>query len=198
VDYYEELGISRNATDEEIRIAYRRKAKAVHPDKGGDPEAMRDTNRAYETLIEPARRLTYDRTGQDKPPPPIDKRAQEMVTANIMAWIDADQTSGNLTADLSMHFDNEHIKAQTEIIQRSASLSKIEKRLTKLKFRGKGQDFVRLAMERKVIGMRQQIEQLRDKSALIERAKAMLLEIYDYEMDPPAPVTVYTFMSQPG
>src|ERR1700736_6198251 len=68
--YYEELGVSPDASEEEIRAAFRRKAKGAHPDKpGGDAAKMARANRAYETLISPDRRLTYDRTGEDRPPP---------------------------------------------------------------------------------------------------------------------------------
>ncbi len=64
-DHYEALGVSRDADQEEIRSAYRRKAKAHHPDlcdgNSGDPEAFREAQHAYETLRDPTSRRAYDR-----------------------------------------------------------------------------------------------------------------------------------------
>ncbi|MEE9553052.1 MAG: DnaJ domain-containing protein [candidate division Zixibacteria bacterium] len=58
--YYPILGINSNCTLEEIKAAYRRLAKAVHPDTGGDPTRFRDIREAYETLSDPSRRKKYD------------------------------------------------------------------------------------------------------------------------------------------
>lgn len=44
------LGLPSNATEQQIKDAYREKVKAVHPDTGGDPEAFRQVNEAYATI----------------------------------------------------------------------------------------------------------------------------------------------------
>jgi len=68
VDYYEVLGVSRDATQEEIKKAFRRKARETHPDSNpGDPSAeqrFREAALAYEVLSDPQRRAAYDRGGQ--------------------------------------------------------------------------------------------------------------------------------------
>src|SRR3954454_19818667 len=67
VDYYELLGVSRDASAIEIRSAYRSLAKVMHPDAGGTAGTFRLLREAYETLIDPGRRAEYDREG-DEPP----------------------------------------------------------------------------------------------------------------------------------
>jgi len=60
-DYYVILGISADAAPDQIKTAYRQKAKSVHPDcSGGSSEPFHDVQQAYETLSDPARRKIYD------------------------------------------------------------------------------------------------------------------------------------------
>ncbi|MFB2769625.1 molecular chaperone DnaJ [Pelatocladus sp. BLCC-F211] len=66
-DYYEILGVSRDADKEEIKHAYRRLARKYHPDVNKEPgaeERFKEINRAYEILSEPETRARYDRFGE--------------------------------------------------------------------------------------------------------------------------------------
>jgi curved DNA-binding protein len=59
-DYYAILGISRTATDADIKQAYRRMASQHHPDKGGSKERFQEIEEAYRVLSDPASRQEYD------------------------------------------------------------------------------------------------------------------------------------------
>lgn len=64
-DLYEVLGVDPSASPEDVKRAYRRKAREHHPDAGGDEERFKEVTRAYEVLSDPVRRRRYDRTGDD-------------------------------------------------------------------------------------------------------------------------------------
>lgn len=62
-DYYEVLGVSKTASADEIKKAFRRAAIEHHPDKGGDETKFKEINEAYEVLKDPAKKQRYDQFG---------------------------------------------------------------------------------------------------------------------------------------
>ena len=62
-DYYKILGVSKEASADEIKKAFRKKAHEHHPDKGGEAEAFKKVNEAYQTLSDPEKRRQYDAYG---------------------------------------------------------------------------------------------------------------------------------------
>src|ERR1700744_3487830 len=65
-DYYEVLGVARDATGEELQRAFRTLARRYHPDVNSDPSAedrFKEINEAYHVLADPDMRSRYDRFG---------------------------------------------------------------------------------------------------------------------------------------
>lgn len=78
-DYYDALGVARDATAEQIKKAYRSRARKYHPDVSKEPDAelrMKEVNEAYAVLSDAERRAAYDRlaqghrSGEEFRPPP--------------------------------------------------------------------------------------------------------------------------------
>ena len=63
-DYYEVLGVSKGASEDEIKKAFRKLAVKYHPDKaGGDEAKFKEINEAYEVLKDKQKRQRYDQFG---------------------------------------------------------------------------------------------------------------------------------------
>jgi DnaJ-class molecular chaperone len=59
-EHYNTLGVSKTASQDDIKKAYRKLASKHHPDKGGDTATFQTIQTAYETLSDPQRRAEYD------------------------------------------------------------------------------------------------------------------------------------------
>ena len=70
-DYYEVLGVGKNATEDEIKKAYRKLAIKYHPDRNPDDakaeEKFKEAAEAYDVLHDPQKRQAYDQFGFDGP-----------------------------------------------------------------------------------------------------------------------------------
>ena len=67
-DHYKTLGVTKSATPEQIKKAYRKLAREHHPDVGGNEETFKKINEAYSVLSDPEKRAAYDNRGRGTHP----------------------------------------------------------------------------------------------------------------------------------
>jgi hypothetical protein len=85
VDPYATLGVARNASDYDVRKAFRKAAAGCHPDRGGDELRFRQLGAAQDVLLDPARRQAFDIFGPAALRPDFDPRAHAQAAARPRA-----------------------------------------------------------------------------------------------------------------
>lgn len=90
---YETLDLTPLCNKDDIRKAYKKKVKKVHPDKGGDPEEFKEVVRAYLILSDSESRYKYDSSGEEEKPSErkkidIDKQAETFLIKTIFDIVD--------------------------------------------------------------------------------------------------------------
>jgi len=129
VDLYKVLGVKKTATTDEIKEAYKTKAKKLHPDmEGGDEEAFKLLTQAYEVLMDEELRPLYDTTGETEK---VDysERIMGYMESNVMIKITS--TNGFVRVDLIEKI-NESLNNKVETFLDSIENTKSE--INKVKF----------------------------------------------------------------
>ena len=88
-DYYDVLGVSRGASQDEIQRAYRKLARTYHPDVNSDPaaeERFKEISEAYAVLSDPKTRERYDSFGPDFRQVPEDVDPESWRRARASRW----------------------------------------------------------------------------------------------------------------
>lgn len=89
MDPYEELGVAKAASPDEIQAAHRKAVKRHHPDRGGDGSRFDRIQRAFAILRDPEKRRTFDETGalSEEPASSREQRSVAAARAAIMAVV---------------------------------------------------------------------------------------------------------------
>lgn len=91
IDPYKTLGVGKSATREQIKSAYRKKAKKVHPDAGGSSDQFAELSKAYSLLSDDSKRANYDNTGETEASSDdfIRDRAFSLVGSLFISFVEA-------------------------------------------------------------------------------------------------------------
>ncbi|HEX2447741.1 MAG TPA: DnaJ domain-containing protein [Methyloceanibacter sp.] len=144
IDLYQLLGIKRSATQDEIRKAYRRKAKASHPDSGGTVEAFNALAAAHDVLTDVRRRERYDTTGEIETARPdnVDGSAIEVIAQKLGLIIHAEQdvTSLDIGAVLEQTIRDDIVVRKSNIANQKRAMERAARLRARVKRKGNGQD----------------------------------------------------------
>ena len=120
--HYDTIGVDKSASQEEIKKAFRKKAKELHPDKGGSKEECSALTHAYSVLKDPEKRSRYD-AGEEELEP-IEVLARAMLAQLSSQAID------NLPPEQDpMKYIREKLKNKTREVEQA--ITKLERQLKK-------------------------------------------------------------------
>ncbi len=144
IDLYQLLGIKRAATQDEVRKAYRRKAKGLHPDSGGSEEAFNALTAAHEVLSDTRRRQRYDATGEMETARPdnFDGSAIEVIAHKLGLIIHAEQDviSLDIGAVLEQTIRDDIVMRRSNIANQKRAIERAARLRARVKRKGNGED----------------------------------------------------------
>lgn len=183
---YETLGVANTATPAQIKKAYRRLAQDLHPDKeGGDAERFKAVQQAYDLLMDPERRATYDRDGTTTDVNTIRQKAESMVTSMLVQRILLDRGLSLQDFDPVQEVEFE-LSGQTSQVKRHAQEARekceqIEKAIKRLS-RKSGQNVVVTMLQGKLKLTDEFLVSNLEHQQVLEEAKKVVKD-YDWEKD---------------
>ncbi|MEN6302280.1 MAG: DnaJ domain-containing protein [Armatimonadia bacterium] len=184
-ELYQILGIAPDATPEDIKAAYREKAKRWHPDLGGNEAAFQKLQKAYVVLSDPDERAYYDRTGRaDRAKADAIEEQARGFFANILVAVLDNPHAGRM--NVLQEGVNQARAERRKINNTIAELEAKTKRIDDLTTRFKAKDGKSTMPQDIYATVRRQItdtiEQHKDRLAVLDRLEKMLDE-YDYEAE---------------
>lgn len=178
---YEVLGVAKDAPFAEIKAAYRRLAKRLHPDIGGDPDAFADVAAAYAVLSDETRRKQYDETG-DAEVLRVEGQARMLITDILLQAIEVE--SNPLAVDL--------LGRMREVIQRAmgkrneavetaeAKIARRQRLVGRFRRKTEGDNFLEDALVWSIKRLQEPIRRAEDEQKVARRAIEILEE---FELD---------------
>jgi curved DNA-binding protein CbpA len=177
VSHYETLGVPRTATADEIKQAFRRKASAAHPDKGGSAEDMAAINRAYEVLGDETRRAAYDESGLDAEVKPVEAEARDA----LLSLFDAAMKSsdGNWLQEVSSMLTQHRNGLSVAQSDTQRKLDRLVKRVGKVRVKS-GENLVEMLLGQQVKQLRSQLANVA-RGIEVNKAASAMLTAYELE-----------------
>lgn len=176
--HYKTLDIEENATPQEVKKAYKKKASKAHPDAGGNDNEMAEINVAYSVLSKPDRRKRYDETGDDKPDIGIEEKAKQILLKEFSDYFNSLKNENVIVCA------RESIKEKIEDLKRGLNKGKnalkyMQSNLDKVKIK-EGVNLAKMILENNIKNIEQEIIEVNDKINTFDMA---LIELDKYESE---------------
>jgi len=179
---YDKLGVKKNATKDEIKSAYRKKAKENHPDKGGSKEEMTELTICYSILSSDDKRKKYDETGSTDTANPFEQRFYAFVNQIFIAIIEGNENPYGVDIIDMFKIKTRNIieTLQSNIIDSGQKKTKYENVLGRLTT--KGNDSIMMIMNTQIESCTHNINQLKEEIEFLKQAQ-VVIDHYNYNYD---------------
>ena len=177
---YDILGVSSDATFEEIKSKYKSLAQQHHPDKGGDEEVFKKIKAAYEILIDPVRRKQYDTTGSTQQEKPIRDECLDRL-AKMFFFFSSEIDPEKEDIVLKMRVESRKLKddATHNIEMCKTFINKLNILLERLRFKEQGDNFLKGFAEKQLEIRNNELLNFQ-KQIMISEMMLELLENYEW------------------
>ncbi|CAN7328890.1 MULTISPECIES: J domain-containing protein [Ensifer] len=178
------LGVDRDANDQAIRTAYRKAAKAAHPDSGGDAEQFARLQAVYDLLKDPVRRKVFDDTGYDPQlAEPRDLKGLMMLETLVNDFILDEREPGSFdpVAAMRRKLSDDIVKSRFHILELERHRARVRKHLDRLGRRPET-DVLGSMLRARSRSIAEAIKTTEEQIKTIEQAYEML-EGYSYELE---------------
>jgi curved DNA-binding protein CbpA len=185
-DPYDILGVERTATRVEIKAAYRKLARTLHPDAGGGAEAFARLAEANAILSDPTRREIYDRTGK------TDQERMELDARNFVANLlnaAIEQIQGDVdTIDVLAEMKNA-LKAELSGVVKAiktadAKIARTRKMAKRFKAKKEGDNFFRRVLDQRVADFEKE-RAMHETQRSVRQFALVIIDGYVYERKEP-------------
>lgn len=177
MSHYDTLGIAPDADEEAVKKAFRKKASAAHPDReGGSDEAMKQVNRAYAVLSDPARRAAYDRGETEDQPVEVDF-ARDIALNALRAVMDVDR---NFIAEARDILTRQVAEIGAQIRRGNTMLAKLKRRRELVRAKEGHTNLAHMLIDQAMKDLQSDLAQAQD---LHEYTKQAILLVDGHECD---------------
>ena len=181
-DLYEILGVARDADADAIKRAHRKLAKQHHPDRGGDPEAFKSVQQAYDVLIDPILRAKYDETGiiPDSPAAAEAERLLDnvmLIFDKVVGAIDDFSLDGaDLVARMLVEVDRAKERGRLDISAEEKKKRRAEKLITRIGRKDGAKSPIVERLRARIAAIEGTIRQMQKGLADLEASRLFILE----------------------
>lgn len=177
MDFYTILGLAKDASADDIKKAFRKKAKENHPDReGGSDEMMAAINQAYGVLSDPNKRARYDATGDFGEMPNIEQQAESLIMTMFSRCM-ASRITGSVVWQVKQGLFAEGEALKTHSVQLQGQSDMLAARRKTVKAPG-AKNLAHMVVDQQIQSINQMLQQKKEQMEIY--AKALII-IEDYE-----------------
>lgn len=192
--HYDTLGVKKDASQAEIKKAFKKKASQHHPDKvTGSDEAMAMVNVAYEILKDPNRRKHYNETGSERP---ILSMEQEIRNNMFQMFTDLLEAPGDIVELCKVNITGNIERTEDKIIEKKGKIKYLKIRRKDVKTKKGKDNYFHSIVDARLADHKRQIEQLKETIKMFRGMEAAIV-FYEFtgEIETPQQPKYVVFQS---